>query len=139
MISNCNKFYMVKKGDSCAVIARNNGITEAQFRQWNPSVGATCSGLWADAYACVGRVGTPTNPPPATTTESGNGVATPTPIQDGMTKNCKTFHKVVKGDTCDAITKKYKITLANFVRWNPAVKSDCTGMWANTYACVALL
>ncbi|RYO83707.1 hypothetical protein DL766_008640 [Monosporascus sp. MC13-8B] len=93
-----------------------------------------CNGLWADAYVCVSIVGH--IPTPVTT---GNGIATPTPTQAGMVSNCKAFYKVVSGDICATITSKYKITSAQFIRWNPAAKSDCTGLWSNTYACVAVL
>ncbi|KAH6874031.1 LysM domain-containing protein [Thelonectria olida] len=139
MVSNCNKFYLVKSGDICDTIASKNGITPAQFRAWNPSVGTDCSGLWANAYACVGRIGTPTTTSKPTTTTKGNGVTTPTPTQDGMVSNCKKFHLVAAGDSCASIAKKYSITTANFIKWNPAAKSDCTGLWAKTYACVGLI
>jgi LysM repeat protein len=130
IVNNCDAFYFVPRDQSCAAIAQKHGITTAQFLAWNPSVGSTCSGLWADAYACVSIVGhTPT-------TTSDN--PSPTPIQSGMVTNCKTFHLVKKNETCATITSKYKITQANFVKWNPAVGKDCKGMWANSYACVAV-
>ncbi|KAK1565963.1 uncharacterized protein LY79DRAFT_529670 [Colletotrichum navitas] len=134
MVGNCDAFYRVISGDTCAAIASKSGISLSQFVEWNPSVGGSCSGLWLDVYVCISIVGhtpSPTNP--------GNGVATPAPIQDGMTKNCKTFHFVVSGNTCATIAQQYGITAAQFVSWNPAVGSSCTGLWANTYACVAVL
>lgn len=140
MIGNCDDFYLVQPGDTCAAIASSHGISQTQFQNYNPSVGADCSGLGANAYVCVHRIGTPTNPDPTTTTtSSGNGVATPTPIQDGMVSNCGRFHFVVQGDICASIAATYGITTANFVRWNPAVKNDCSGLWAETYACVGLI
>ncbi|KAK2029532.1 LysM domain-containing protein [Colletotrichum zoysiae] len=134
MVGNCDAFYRVVSGDTCAAIAGKSGISLSQFVQWNPSVGSSCSGLWLDAYVCISIIGhapTPTKP--------GNGVATPTPIQDGMTKSCKTFHFVAAGNTCATIAQRYGITVAQFTSWNPAVGSSCTGLWANTYACVAVL
>ncbi|KAK4247525.1 hypothetical protein C7999DRAFT_14483 [Corynascus novoguineensis] len=134
MVSNCDAFYEVILGDSCATIAAKNGVTVDQLAKWNDVGGTACTGLWANAYICVSIIGhTPTPADP------GNGIATPSPIQDGMTKNCKTFHKVAASDTCASIASKYKITTAQFIKWNPAAKSDCTGLWANTYACVAVL
>lgn len=73
------------------------------------------------------------------TLTSGNGVQTPSPIQDGMKTKCKAFYLVKSEQTCDVIIREYRVTLENIISWNPAVKSDCTGMWANTYACVAVL
>ncbi|KAH7064408.1 LysM domain-containing protein [Paraphoma chrysanthemicola] len=131
IVNNCDAFYLVPPNETCDSIARKNGITAAQFLAWNPSVGSTCSGLWADAYACVSIIGH-TIPP-------ANTVTTPVPVQTGMVGNCKTFHFVVKDETCATITKKYGITEANFVKWNPAVGTGCRSMWANTYACVAVL
>ncbi|KAH7311957.1 LysM domain-containing protein [Rhexocercosporidium sp. MPI-PUGE-AT-0058] len=132
MVKNCDRFYKVKSGDTCAKISASNGVTTQQLTTWNPAVKSDCSALWLDYYICTSIVGhTPTTP--------GNGVQTPTPFQTGMTKSCKTFHLVTSGQTCQVITTKYKITQANFLKWNPAVKSDCTGMWANAYVCIAVL
>lgn len=39
-------------------------------------------------------------------------VNTPTPIQQGMVKNCNTFYKVVGGDTCENIVSKYSSSLS---------------------------
>ncbi|GKT97704.1 lysM domain-containing protein [Colletotrichum tofieldiae] len=132
MVGNCDLFYKVKSGDTCATIASSNGITVQQITTWNPSVKSDCTALWLDYYICTSVVGhTPTTP--------GNGIQTPTPIQSGMTTSCKSFHFVTSGQTCQVITTQYGITRADFFKWNPAVKADCTGMWANAYVCVAVL
>ncbi|KAH7323619.1 LysM domain-containing protein [Rhexocercosporidium sp. MPI-PUGE-AT-0058] len=143
MVSNCDAFYFVVSGDTCATISSKKGITLTQFVAWNPAAKSDCSGLWANTYACISIVGhtppTSTTATPTITTKTGNGVATPTPIQTGMVKNCKSFYFVKSGDTCTTIATANKITVANFISWNPAAKSDCTGLWANTYACIATL
>lgn len=90
--------------------------------------------MWADVYACVSIVGhTPT------ATKPGNGVTTPEPVREGMTGSCKTFHFVKQGDTCATLAVKYKVSAADIIKWNPAVGSACTGMWAETYTCVGVL
>jgi hypothetical protein len=66
-------------------------------------------------------------------------VTTPTPTQTGMVENCDTFHLVQPGQNCAAISSMYSIRIADFVLWNSAVRSDCSGLWANTYSCVGLL
>lgn len=129
MVNNCDAFYLVKAGDSCAGIASAHGISLAQFQAWNPSAGTTCSGLWADAYACVSIIGVDATP---TTTQTGNGVATPAPTQSGMVSNCNKFHFVEAGQTCSTIASSYGIGLRQFTEWNPAAKSDCSGLWAST-------
>ncbi|KAF4919633.1 LysM domain-containing protein [Colletotrichum viniferum] len=139
MVGNCNKFYKVKSGDGCAAIASSNGIALADLYKWNPAVGNTCASLWLDTYICVGVVGSTPTTTLVTTTKAGNGVATPTPIQEGMTKSCKTFHLVVGGDTCYDIAAKSGITLNNFYAWNPAVGSNCASLWGQYYVCIAVL
>ncbi|OHE93540.1 LysM domain-containing protein [Colletotrichum orchidophilum] len=149
MVDNCNRFHMVKTGDGCAYDASNKGILLSDFYRWNPAVGDTCAGLWANVYVCCmvgnfnefykvksgdGRAAITSsngialaklykwnwNPAVINTCASlwldtaGNGVVTPTFIQEGVTKSCKTFHLVVGGDTCYGIAAKSGITLKNF-------------------------
>lgn len=144
MITDCNKFYFVKSGDTCASIASANNLSQTQFRNYNPSVGTDCTGLWLNAYVCIGKIGTTPTPTPtrttlSTTTKTGNGITTPTPTQDGMVSNCNKFHFVTTTTTCQSILNQYKITLAQFTKWNPAVGSGCNSLWANTHACVGVI
>ncbi|KAL7811323.1 hypothetical protein V8C26DRAFT_437473 [Trichoderma gracile] len=140
MVDNCNSFYLVKSGDSCAAIASSKGISLDNFYKWNPAVGTGCSSLWVSYYVCVNVVGGPTPTTLKTSkTTPGNGVATPTPTQAGMVTNCKTFHLVASGDTCQAIADKAKITLANFEKWNPGVGSTCSSLWLGYYVCIGLI
>ena len=68
----------------------------------------------------------------STTTVPGNGVTTPLPIQDGMVGNCNKFHRVELGESCATIAPLYSISSAQFIQWNPAAKSDCSGLWGST-------
>ncbi|GBF66700.1 LysM domain-containing protein [Trichophyton mentagrophytes] len=140
IVNNCNKFYLVQSGDTCTTIVSKYGITLSDFTKWNPKAGNTCAGLWANAYACVSVIGyTPKPSPTPTPTKPPNGIQTPTPIQNGMVTNCNKFHFVETGNTCPVIQAKYKVTLADLVKWNPAIKADCTGLWAKSYLCVGTL
>ncbi|CBF71205.1 hypothetical protein AN6664.2 [Aspergillus nidulans FGSC A4] len=150
MVANCDAFYLVRSGDGCAAIASSKGISLAQLYAWNTNLGTSCTGLWAEYYVCVSIVGvspttttkttTRTATTTRTTTTQGNGVATPTPIQPGMTTSCKKFHKVVSGDQCGTIASKAGITLVNFLRWNPGVGgSACSSLWLGYYVCIAVL
>lgn len=140
MVSNCNSFYLVKSGDSCATVAAAKGISLDNFYKWNPAVGTGCSSLLVSYYVCVNIVGGPTPTTMKTSkTTPGNGVATPTPTQAGMVTNCKTFHLVVSGDSCQAIATNAKITLANFEKWNPGVGSTCSSLWLGYYVCIGLI
>lgn len=135
MVANCNKFTFVKPGDTCSAIINGSGITLQQFIQWNSGVGDQCQAMWANSWVCISVGGaTPTQAP-----QPGNGVQTPTPTQSNMTRNCKSFHLVQPGQGCWAIANQYGISVDDFIRWNPDAKPDCSGLWANTYACVAVL
>ncbi|KAF4986554.1 hypothetical protein FGRMN_10782 [Fusarium graminum] len=134
MVSNCNKFYFVQSTTTCQGILTYNKISLADFVKWNPAVGKDCTGLWKGTNACVGVVGF--NPSPTTTT--GNGIATPTPIQVGMVKNCVKFYFIGPHTTCQGVLNDNKISLADFAKWNPAVGKDCSGLWKGTNACVAV-
>lgn len=140
MVSNCNTFYLVVSGDQCGTIASSHGISLANFYLWNPAVGSSCGTLGLGDYVCVNVVGgTTTTSVKATTTSAGNGVATPTPYQAGMTTSCKTFHLVVSGDQCGLIATAAGITLANFYLWNPAVGSTCATLGLGYYVCIGHL
>ncbi|KAK8123192.1 hypothetical protein PG984_011862 [Apiospora sp. TS-2023a] len=117
-------------GEGFTAIAQKNDMVLDQLLAWNRYADSTsCSGLWANAYACISVVGhiTPSSPP--------NGVQTPAPIQDGMVGTCKTFHFVEENQTCRIVAALYKVSEGDFVKWNPAVGSDCRGImfaWSNT-------
>ncbi|KAM0664903.1 hypothetical protein ACQRIU_006287 [Beauveria bassiana] len=144
LVSNCNKFYFVNKGDNCADITARYNLDLSDFLEWNPKAGNSCSGLWADAYACVSVIGyvpkskpepTSTKPPTAT----GNGIPTPLPTQPGMTDGCNKFYLVKPGETCADIASRNGISLSDFVQWNPQAGNTCSGLWANAYACLGMV
>ncbi|KAL8282909.1 hypothetical protein RB600_006079 [Gaeumannomyces tritici] len=136
MVDNCNKFQLVKKGQNCNEIARQAGITLAQFVLWNPEVGGTaCSGLWADVNVCVGVVGTT----PTTPTGPSNGIETPKPTQDGMVDNCNKFHLAVEGDNCWSVANKYGISEAQLHQWNKGIGGvACATMWTGYHQCIGV-
>lgn len=131
---------MAVSGDTCdAIVSKFGTFTLAQFKEWNPAVGAECRSLWADTYYCVGIPGTPTSRPTTTLVTTTTGVPKPSPTQPGLIESCVRFYKAVSGDTCDAIVSKYgTFTVVQFKTWNPAVGSDCRGLWADTYYCVGI-
>jgi hypothetical protein len=147
MVTNCAKFHWIAKGVTCGQVISFQKITLADFAKWNPTVQSDCSGMWAEVNVCVGVIGgastSPTTPTPTPTVPSptsvGNGVATPQPTQPGMVTNCAKFHWVAKGVTCGQIISYQKITTADFVKWNPTVGNDCTGMWAEVQVCVGVI
>jgi hypothetical protein len=136
--NNCNKFAQVQSATTCQRILDYYKITEANPIKWNPSLSPVCDdGLVLGYYACVGIQGGTTLPP--TSTKPSNGVTTPTPNQEGMVSNCNKFAEVKSTTTCQGILDYNKITLANFVKWNPAVGANCANMWQGTFACVSVI
>ncbi|KAF1936955.1 hypothetical protein EJ02DRAFT_427065 [Clathrospora elynae] len=123
MVANCNKFHWIANGVVCSQVISYQKITLADFVAWNPTIKDDCTGMWAEVNVCVGVIGgaTTTTPKPSSTTP-GNG-----------------FHWVAKGVVCSQVTSYQKISLADFVRWNPTVKDDCTGMWVDVNVCVGVI
>jgi hypothetical protein len=69
----------------------------------------------------------------------GNGVATPTPIQPGMTNHCNKFQLIKVGDQCGSVASSAGISLTELYEWNPSIGRSCTSLWADTYVYVGLL
>ncbi|KAF9873538.1 hypothetical protein CkaCkLH20_08997 [Colletotrichum karsti] len=117
-VSNCNKWYKIASGDTCDVLAGKNAITVAQLYRWNTQINSSCNNLLLGYYACVGIP----------------GAAAPMP---GIVSNCKRYYQVVSGDSCDSIAQKNGITVANFRRWNTAINTGCTNLWADALVCTS--
>lgn len=139
MVKNCNKFYEVQSGDGCYNIAQAQGIPLDSLYAWNPAVKTDCSGLQANVYICIGVASS--SAPTATTsitTQAPPGVVTPTPVQSGIVGDCDKFYDVASGDGCYNIASAEGIPLASFYQWNPAIKTDCSGLQASVYVCVGV-
>jgi LysM repeat protein len=52
--ANCNKYYVVQSGDSCAGVESKYSITFNQLYGWNPSIGSNCQYLGVGNAYCVG-------------------------------------------------------------------------------------
>ncbi|KAI8713979.1 hypothetical protein NCS52_01117000 [Fusarium sp. LHS14.1] len=118
-VAGCNRWHHVKKGDTCDTITKD--------------------GLWANYYFCVSIPEHKT----ATTSASTASLARPTgpypsaPTQEGITKDCTTWHIAKKGESCDKVIAQYgNLDIATFVGWNPAVEDDCSGLWSGYAYCV---
>ncbi|KAG9251629.1 LysM domain-containing protein [Emericellopsis atlantica] len=133
---DCDAYHFVEVGDDCESITKEYGITMEQLMEWNTAVQSDCSGLWAQYYYCVsveGHEPSITEPGPSPT-----GEPTPSPTLDGTHEDCDDYHLVETGDNCEAICADYGITMTQFMAWNTAVKSDCSGLWAEYYYCVSI-
>ncbi|KZL71567.1 hypothetical protein CI238_12141 [Colletotrichum incanum] len=143
-VSNCNLWHVVRSGNTCATLESQYGITHAQFIAWNSAVSSDCvTNFWPDYAYCVGIPGTtpqPTTTSVPVTTASITRVTTPAgPTFTGTPSNCNSWHVVKAGDTCATVASLYGITTADFLKYNPAVSSDCaTNFWPTYAYCVGL-
>ncbi|POR39553.1 Uncharacterized protein TPAR_00248 [Tolypocladium paradoxum] len=158
--THCNLWYDNDGGYPCLAVPFLAEITREQFLAWNPSLDKdSCTPFDAKQSYCVGVcekncTASTTSSTSATTSStlsdatsaatttststSGPPVATPTPVQDGMVKGCKTFKLVTEGLTCRDIAYQYGLLESQLVSFNPAFKEDCSNLVPGYYACVAL-
>ncbi|KAK3947266.1 hypothetical protein QBC32DRAFT_401711 [Pseudoneurospora amorphoporcata] len=153
--------HVAGSSDSYASITSAYGITSEQFAKWdvtdspkNPSF-ATAYKLTIGNSYCIENnfsqddpptpstssstlIGTTTTSTTASTT-TGNGISTPTPIQEGMVSNYNKFHFIEPNQGCTTIGSTYGVSLAQLVAWNPAISSQYTGLWANTYLYISVV
>ncbi|KAK4064922.1 hypothetical protein Purlil1_14084 [Purpureocillium lilacinum] len=138
------------------------GVPLDKFLRWNPSVTTSGGNFLASRSYCVEASGEPTSAitgtPTSTsthlitthsTTESvstivttttpSNGIKTPLPTQPEIVGNCNKFYFVNQGENCDTIASKNGVPLNDFLTWNPKAGQKCTGLWADTYACVSVI
>ncbi|AEO70563.1 carbohydrate-binding module family 50 protein [Thermothielavioides terrestris NRRL 8126] len=123
--SDCNKYYQVKSGDSCQSIEQSQGVSDSNFKSWNPSIDAACDNLWLGYYVCVGAPG-------------ATGPSTPSPLMPNTVSNCKKFYQVKSGDTCAGIEKSAGVSDSSFKSWNPHVDAACDNLWLGYYVCVGV-
>jgi LysM repeat protein len=131
---SCGRYYEVKTGDTCADISVASSITLLEFLSLNQKLNDQCSNLLSGYAYCVAAVnGTATDATP-----TASSVVTPTPIQEGLTKNCNVFYHVKSGDGCYDIANDNGISLDEFYTYNPAVGKDCSKLYPDTYVCVSV-
>ncbi|KAG2016846.1 hypothetical protein GB937_006048 [Aspergillus fischeri] len=132
LAANCDKFHLVASGDQCDTIEAKYGITDAQFKAWNPSINAQCTNLWLDYYVCVHVPGATMISPPQPTPTG------PEPQMPGIVSNCAKFYQVKSGDSCWSIDNAAGITLAQFRSWNTQIDENCTNLWVDYYVCIGV-
>ncbi|KAK0612011.1 hypothetical protein B0T14DRAFT_571853 [Immersiella caudata] len=69
-----------------------------------------------------------------------NSTWPPTQTQAGQPAYCNNWHLVQDRDDCDSILFQYGgwMSLADFIAWNPAVQTDCSGLYVNYWVCVGI-
>ena len=63
----------------------------------------------------------------------------PSPVQSGIISSCTSWYQATFGDDCTLIPSYFEtFTQADLLSWNPALKSDCSGLVPGDYYCVAI-
>ncbi|KAM5438729.1 hypothetical protein McanCB56680_007111 [Microsporum canis] len=57
--------------------------------------------------------------------------------QLGAIEACGKYYNVVPGDTCNAISAEFEVTMDELLEYNPKLHPDCENLWANFAICVA--
>lgn len=61
------------------------------------------------------------------------------PTQPNTAFNCNKWYTVKVGDSCFSVETAFKISHADFLKWNPAVSKDCiTNFWVKDSYCVGI-
>ncbi|KAH7362759.1 LysM domain-containing protein [Plectosphaerella cucumerina] len=141
-LKDCTNWHVAAAGDTCADVAAQNFITEAQLYRYNPSLADGCLFVEGTSYCTEENWGIP--PPPSTTsttaaaTTTSTGIVTPLPTQPpSIVPGCTRFHFVETGTDCASILSQYGITVAQLYAWNSGVGPTCNGLWSEVYVCVA--
>lgn len=146
-IENCTAWHAPKDFNTCYDVLMLHKLSLDELYRMNPSIGADCTGMVAGTYYCLstypggiplGIDGEEDNGSSTVTTEAPTTtqLTTPTPTQSGMIDKCTWFCFVKIGDGCWDIANDNNIALDDFYAWNPAVKTDCSGLQAKVYVCV---
>jgi hypothetical protein len=145
-LPECTWWHVAGAGDTCDTLSATWGLTGATLTNWNPSLASGCKFVVGNSYCIEKNYGLPdpeptpsTSSAPPTVTAPANGIVTPSPIQDNMTKNCNKFHLVVKGDGCSAIGSKYGVSFSQLLGWNPSIGSNCETLQLDTRVCVGVI
>uniref|UniRef100_A0A4Q7JG83 Secreted LysM effector Lys4 n=1 Tax=Pochonia chlamydosporia (strain 123) TaxID=1052797 RepID=LYSM4_POCC1 len=130
---SCQNFYQAQDGDTCDVILKQfDYISREQFFSWNPALQGNCNGLWVGYYYCVANFATGVIPMPPTVTKVPDGA--PTAIN-----TCNKWYQAVGNDDCDAITTYFgTFSKSDFIKWNPSVYQDCSGLKTDSWYCVGI-
>jgi len=88
-------------------------------------------------------------PKVSTTPKATPKPATPAPVKQvgdktpktqkapGASASCKGWYNVASGDVCTVVQNKFGVSMANLMKWNSQLKSDCSNLWLGYSYCVS--
>jgi hypothetical protein len=122
---------MRPQGETCRELLQDSLFSQEQFFSWNPALNGDCNGLWLGYYYCVVAGDSLPAPP----TESNR----PASIPQGQISTCTSWYQVGEDESCEDVVSMFgRFSKDDFIKWNPNVKSDCMGIDADQYLCVAI-
>ncbi|KAJ5660691.1 carbohydrate-binding module family 50 protein [Penicillium longicatenatum] len=131
LISSCQGYYEASEYDTCDNVTSSLGYLDvAEFEDWNTGINCSTS-LTDGTYYCVANF--TSDPLPSTVS------VLPSPVQTGIVSTCVGWYLADDDDTCEDISDIFgTFDEADFISWNPAVGSDCSGLTAGDYYCIAI-
>ncbi|KAF2124898.1 carbohydrate-binding module family 50 protein [Dothidotthia symphoricarpi CBS 119687] len=134
MPSNCKVFHQAIANQNCNdLVTLYSYFSQEQFLAWNPALDGNCLGLWLDTWYCVGAYSDDNLPQPAhRTTKPTEGN-----IPLGYPADCSRWYQASSDEACDLIALMFgSFSVVEFVKWNPSVFSDCSGIVPEAWYCV---
>jgi len=134
---DCKVYHRATADQNCNDIVKlYNYFSQEQFLSWNPALDGNCLGLWLDTWYCVGAYADDNLPLPAhQTTKPTEGN-----VPLGYPNDCARWYQTTFDDTCDLIVLMFgSFSMADFVKWNPTVFRDCSGIILDAWYCIGRL
>jgi len=130
-IKSCAIVVPANDFETCDSIAKIWDLSAKQFLTYNPSVGADCSNLKIAQQYCVQVNAEPKEylkpiPP--------KGKPAPGPTA-GVIPSCDSYYKVYPEDTCDNLSKFYRMSKEALLSMNPGLGADCSKLKVDNYIC----
>ncbi|KAI9306039.1 hypothetical protein BJ944DRAFT_287335 [Cunninghamella echinulata] len=109
----CSKYHTVSYGETCSTIVDQYGIRLDELYSWNSQINSHCTNLKPTKKYCVSK----------------NGAA--------LAGGCSKYHKVITGDTCTKVAKKYGLTAGQFYDLNDNInRGKCDNLYLGQQYCV---
>ncbi|KAF9480726.1 hypothetical protein BDN70DRAFT_992517 [Pholiota conissans] len=124
----CNFYFDVTSIDNCTSVEDLFGLTEAQFKAYNPEATKDCPTLTSGEAVCV-----------LVFNATATFAPVPTNVAPGtITTSCEAYYTVVSDDTCPIVEMKNNVTDAQFKQWNPEINPTCSNLVLGEAYCVSM-
>ncbi|PHH77510.1 hypothetical protein CDD80_532 [Ophiocordyceps camponoti-rufipedis] len=122
----CGAYATASDGETCSSLEEKWGLVREDFLRLNPSIKGECTLTVKHDY-CIARP-----------IIASRAVSPPPSLPAGSGTNCGSFYRAVSGDTCNSIASSQpKLTVEDFIRWNPTVGADCRHLLPEAFYCIS--